>query len=74
MAPTNGIMNPAPFKDPPFMHDAEEGALFSPIKPLRFREEKGTEKTIVHSRQSMCVTRLDPRCIPLIGRLRGVSP
>jgi hypothetical protein len=41
-------MNPAPFKDPPFMHDAEEGALFSPIKPLRFREEKGTEKTIVH--------------------------
>jgi len=56
------------------MHDAEEGTPFSPIRSLRFREGKGTERAIAHPRQSFaCVAGLQPCCILLIGRLRGVS-
>jgi hypothetical protein len=68
-------MNPTPLKDPPFIHNAEEGTLFSPIRPLRFREGKGAERVIARPRLPfVCVAGLEPRCILLIGRLRVSHP
>jgi hypothetical protein len=66
----NGMMNPAPLKDPPFMYDVEEGAPFSLIRPLRFREVKGTERVIAYPRLSfVCVAGLESYCILLIGEV-----
>jgi hypothetical protein len=48
---------------------------FLQLGPLDSGRAKGTERAIAHLRQSFVyIAGLEPRCILLIGRLRGISP